>query len=620
MSSFFRRAILGLMIFVAVSHVPSLPAATGKQAEAVKRLRRLLVKAGRLYKARQFRESVEIVKQVQRQLHTLPDRSDVKIRKMTAPVYKSLERAHALLELEGFNLPPLRKPVEVNQSVARASLGQISFVRDVAPILVEHCRDCHVQNAKGDFSMSNFPSLLRGTKEAGKVVLPGDAKGSRLIEVLESGDMPRGGGNVSADELKKLRTWIDQGAKFDGEEKSVPLTRLIGTSHPTQPAVPLISRATGNESVRFALQLASILEQRCTGCHGVDQARNEFRVDTFARLMAGGESGPAVLPGQVDKSLLINKLKGTASGQRMPAGQPPLSEEIIHQFAKWVAEGAKFDGTDVDIPLAQLSDIAFAREATPEEMSSKRAERSRADWELGLPGIGKDEAETDHFLILGNVGDEVLEEIGQMAEVNWRKIGAALKLSPENSAIKGKVTLFVFEQRYDYSEFGKMVEQRELPFGSVSHWHLGILDAYAAIVVGHTSPKDRLPVTQALAGVLVASMGEAPHWFVEGTARVVTASLDSRAKHVRQWERELGSATNSMTQADDFIFGRLAPDQSNLVSYGFVKFLKKNGRQYHRLVSSIRKGQDFSEAFLAAFGATPEQVANQWWLQSKRSR
>ena len=83
----------------------------------------------------------------------------------------------------------------------------MSFTKNVAPILVNRCGRCHVSDSKGDFNMGTFAALMKGPPE-GVVIFAGDTVGSRLIETIETGDMPRGGGKVTPDELKLLKEWI----------------------------------------------------------------------------------------------------------------------------------------------------------------------------------------------------------------------------------------------------------------------------------------------------------------------------------------------------------------------------------------------------------------------------
>src|SRR6202011_5104454 len=95
--------------------------------------------------------------------------------------------------------PPLGRPTKTTISRTQSGApGGISFTRQIPPMLVAKCGNVHVAAAKAQFSMAAFASLIRGSK-SGVVVLPGKGSGSRMIEVIESGDMPRGGGSVAKD-------------------------------------------------------------------------------------------------------------------------------------------------------------------------------------------------------------------------------------------------------------------------------------------------------------------------------------------------------------------------------------------------------------------------------------
>ena len=48
--------------------------------------------------------------------------------------------------------------------------------------------------------MATFAALMKGPPEGVVVIFAGDTVGSRLIETIETGDMPRGGGKVSPQE------------------------------------------------------------------------------------------------------------------------------------------------------------------------------------------------------------------------------------------------------------------------------------------------------------------------------------------------------------------------------------------------------------------------------------
>src|SRR5215207_3127309 len=64
------------------------------------------------------------------------------------------------------------------------------------------------------------------------------------------------------------------------------------------------------EGVRFfETKVRPVLVEHCYRCHGPDKQRGGLRVDSLAALKTGGETGPALHPGDPGKSLLIAALK-----------------------------------------------------------------------------------------------------------------------------------------------------------------------------------------------------------------------------------------------------------------------------------------------------------------------
>ena len=100
----------------------------------------------------------------------------------------------------------------------KARTGGPSFIADVAPVLIARCGNCHVRQERGGLSMTTFASLEKGAK-SGPVIRPGASDASRIVEVIASGAMPRGGGRVSPEELLAIARWIDAGAASDGADR-----------------------------------------------------------------------------------------------------------------------------------------------------------------------------------------------------------------------------------------------------------------------------------------------------------------------------------------------------------------------------------------------------------------
>lgn len=96
----------------------------------------------------------------------------------------------------------------------------VSFIRDIAPTIVNTCGQCHNDGQKaGGLSMVTYQQLLQGGK-SGKVITPGKLDESRLWRLVNADDtpvMPGGQARISRQWHANLRTWITEGAKFDGD-------------------------------------------------------------------------------------------------------------------------------------------------------------------------------------------------------------------------------------------------------------------------------------------------------------------------------------------------------------------------------------------------------------------
>lgn len=98
---------------------------------------------------------------------------------------------------------------------------QVSFAKDVQPLLAARCGSCHVPGQPGyeasGLGMQSYEALMKGTK-FGPVVLPGDALSSTLTMLVEgradpSIRMPHGESPLSAEEQQTIRAWVEQGAR-----------------------------------------------------------------------------------------------------------------------------------------------------------------------------------------------------------------------------------------------------------------------------------------------------------------------------------------------------------------------------------------------------------------------
>ncbi|MDA0296030.1 MAG: DUF1549 domain-containing protein, partial [Planctomycetota bacterium] len=91
----------------------------------------------------------------------------------------------------------------------------------------------------------------------------------------------------------------------------------------------------------FESKIRPLLLGRCVNCHSNDGSRINagFRVDTRMQLLLGGDSGPAVIPGDPDASLLIQAIRYDDPGLEMPP-RGRLTRDEIKLLEDWVSMGA----------------------------------------------------------------------------------------------------------------------------------------------------------------------------------------------------------------------------------------------------------------------------------------
>src|SRR5687767_7644902 len=73
----------------------------------------------------------------------------------------------------------------------------------------------------------------------------------------------------------------------------------------------------------FDRKVRPILERSCLGCHGVDSRLAGLDLRSREAALKGGLKGPALMPGNAEKSLLYKLISGTRAPQMPPGGKLP---------------------------------------------------------------------------------------------------------------------------------------------------------------------------------------------------------------------------------------------------------------------------------------------------------
>lgn len=92
----------------------------------------------------------------------------------------------------------------------------------------------------------------------------------------------------------------------------------------------------------YAVQIQPIFNAKCVSCHGVSKVKGKLRLDSYDRLMRGGQDGASVNPGNAAKSLLFHRITLPAGDKKyMPSdGKPALTAGEILLIKAWIDEGA----------------------------------------------------------------------------------------------------------------------------------------------------------------------------------------------------------------------------------------------------------------------------------------
>jgi uncharacterized protein DUF1553/uncharacterized protein DUF1549/cytochrome c len=109
----------------------------------------------------------------------------------------------------------------------------------------------------------------------------------------------------------------------------------------------------------FETRIRPVLAANCYDCH-TDQRNGGLRVDSREALLKGGRRGPAIVPGDPDKSLLIQAVRQTDDKLKMPKGGQ-LAPAEIEALVQWVRDGAAWPAT----PAASAVTTAAAGGPSP---------------------------------------------------------------------------------------------------------------------------------------------------------------------------------------------------------------------------------------------------------------
>jgi hypothetical protein len=104
----------------------------------------------------------------------------------------------------------------------------------------------------------------------------------------------------------------------------------------------------------FEKKVRPILADNCYHCHSADtKPAGGLRVDDHKGLLTGGNTGPAVVPGEPGKSLLVARVTQKNEKKRMPLEGRHLTDDQVQVLRTWIKDGAVWPAVRVPATLGK---------------------------------------------------------------------------------------------------------------------------------------------------------------------------------------------------------------------------------------------------------------------------
>jgi len=131
------------------------------------------------------------------------------------------------------------------------------------------------------------------------------------------------------------------------------------------PAIRAATTESAGPPASFARDVRPILNRSCVGCHQPGKLKGKLDLTAYAPFRAGGKTGPAFVPGDPGKSLVVDQISGPEPA--MPNKGEHLTAGEVETIARWIGQGAKDDTPVGERPVAPVADGAAAPGPMPPE-------------------------------------------------------------------------------------------------------------------------------------------------------------------------------------------------------------------------------------------------------------
>ena len=347
---------------------------------------------------------------------------------------------------------------------------------------------------------------------------------------------------------------------------------------------------------------------------------------TFEKLMQGGASGRVIVPGSLEGSRLW-RLVNADETPVMPAGQARITRKWHGDLKKWIEEGAKFDGSDAKKPLRQQvptdEELAAAKLATlsPEEFAAKRLKDSQDQWKLTFPNGEPRHIDSKEFIVMGDVSEARLKEVETWAIDHSKSLRSSFNVK-DDLLWKGKLTIFVFKERFGYEEFNNSVHKREVPREVLGHSQVTstMEEAFIALqdigdAASETSPGMQISLVEHVTGAfLKRGGGTLPDWVIRGAGLSLAGRGSAGNPYLAALPAQAGAILKEVRiekPEEVFANGTFAPGEVGPIGFTLVNFMMTRGgpNNFGQFVRSLQGGDGPEAALKKVYGADGKTLA-----------
>ena len=144
--------------------------------------------------------------------------------------------------------------------------------------------------------------------------------------------------------------------RADSAQRTIGAKALVAAADPE-------ARITREQEEFFEAKIRPVLVTQCGKCHAstAQKLRGGLRLDSREGLRKGGDSGPVIVPGRPDESLLVRAIRYRDEDLRMPP-KAKLPDAVVADIEAWIKMGAPDPRSVPTAPVRPSTDLVKGRD------------------------------------------------------------------------------------------------------------------------------------------------------------------------------------------------------------------------------------------------------------------